>query len=61
MLETFSPELIDDIVKNLVNSLNPEQIILFGSYAYGEPNWDSDFDLLIVTKVKYTDPFFNSN
>jgi uncharacterized protein len=50
MLETFSLELIDDIVKNLVNSLNPEQIILFGSYAYGEPNRDSDFDLLIVTK-----------
>jgi uncharacterized protein len=50
MPETFSPELIDDIVKNLVNSLNPEQIILFGSYAYGEPNRDSDFDLLIVTK-----------
>ena len=51
MLETFSPELIDDIVNNLVNSLNPEQIILFGSYAYGEPNEDSDLDLLIVTKA----------
>ena len=51
MLETFSTELIDEIVKHLVNGLNPEQIILFGSYAYGEPNEDSDLDLLIVTKI----------
>ena len=51
MLQAFSPELIDDIVRNLINSLNPEQIILFGSYAYGEPNEDSDLDLLIVTKA----------
>jgi uncharacterized protein len=50
MLETFSAELIDKIVKNLVNGLHPEQIILFGSYAYGEPNEDSDLDLLIVVK-----------
>jgi uncharacterized protein len=51
MLETFSPELINEIVKNLVNGLHPERIILFGSYAYGEPNEDSDLDLLIVTKA----------
>jgi uncharacterized protein len=50
MLETFSPELIDDIVQQLVMSLHPEQIILFGSYAYGEPNPDSDLDLLIMVK-----------
>ncbi len=27
---------------------HPDQIILFGSYAYGEPHADSDVDLLVV-------------
>ena len=26
----------------------PQRIILFGSYAYGQPNSDSDVDLLVV-------------
>jgi predicted nucleotidyltransferase len=32
----------------LVEQFHPEQVILFGSYAYGEPNPDSDVDLLVV-------------
>lgn len=28
---------------------NPEKIILFGSYAYGEPEDNSDLDILVVT------------
>lgn len=28
---------------------NPEKIILFGSYAYGEPAEGSDLDILVVT------------
>jgi predicted nucleotidyltransferase len=32
----------------LVESLHPEQIILFGSHAYGEPNEDSDVDLFVI-------------
>ena len=27
----------------------PEKIILFGSYAYGEPTGNSDLDILVVT------------
>ena len=34
-------------VQNLA-SLMPTKVILFGSYAYGEPNDDSDIDLLVV-------------
>lgn len=29
---------------------HPDKIILFGSYAYGEPGQDSDVDLLVVAK-----------
>lgn len=28
---------------------NPEKIILFGSYAYGEPEDNSDLDILVIT------------
>ena len=30
--------------------LNPEKIILFGSYAYGNPTQDSDLDICVVEK-----------
>ena len=40
--------LLNEIVQRLVNALHPEKIYLFGSHAYGQPNDDSDVDLLIV-------------
>ncbi len=42
----------NDIVKKLKNEYNPERIILFGSYGYGKPTYDSDVDLLIVKDTK---------
>ena len=44
--------LLTQIVQRLVESLHPEQIILFGSHAYGEPNEDSDVDLLVIMSHK---------
>jgi len=35
----------------LVAQFHPEQVILFGSYAYGEPTPDSDIDLLVVKAI----------
>jgi predicted nucleotidyltransferase len=35
----------------LVDQFRPELVILFGSYAWGEPKWDSDIDLLIVKPI----------
>lgn len=32
--------------------LNPNKIILFGSYAYGTPNEDSDIDLFLIRDVE---------
>ena len=32
----------------LVDQFHPQQVILFGSYAYGDPDSHSDVDLLIV-------------
>ena len=39
---------IDLIIQRLKDELNPVKIILFGSYAVGNPREDSDVDLLIV-------------
>ena len=41
-------KLKKEIVERL-KPLNPEKIILFGSYAYGNPHEDSDVDLYVVT------------
>ncbi len=35
-------------IEPLVSALNPEFVLLFGSFAYGEPHKHSDVDLLIV-------------
>ena len=37
------------IVEALI-SLDPEKIILFGSYAYGQPTEDSDLDICVIEK-----------
>src|SRR5207244_10609407 len=34
--------------RQIVKYFRPEKIILFGSYAYGQPHEDSDVDLLVV-------------
>ena len=47
--------LLDQIVKVLEVTYQSERIILFGSYAYGEPGTASDIDLLIL---KETDKSF---
>ncbi|MDI3525780.1 MAG: uncharacterized protein PWP42_1030 [Candidatus Atribacteria bacterium] len=47
-MKHLSPELLEEIVKGLVESLHPEKIILFGSHAYGNPVETSDIDLLVV-------------
>ena len=36
------------VVDKLVSTYSPQKVILFGSYAYGTPDKDSDIDLLII-------------
>jgi predicted nucleotidyltransferase len=48
MMKQVTADLLEQITQKLVVTLNPEQIILFGSHAYGEPNEDSDVDLLVI-------------
>ncbi|OYQ62560.1 hypothetical protein B9G53_21700 [Pseudanabaena sp. SR411] len=39
---------IQSYSQQIVEQFQPDQIILFGSYAYGQPNQDSDVDLLVI-------------
>ncbi len=41
-------ERIQEVVNSIAEQFRPDKIILFGSYAYGTPNEDSDVDLLVV-------------
>lgn len=41
-------QIIQDIVQKLADSYRPQRMILFGSFVYGQPDSDSDIDLLIV-------------
>ncbi len=45
----LSNELRDRISEAL-KPLQPEAVILFGSYAWGQPTEDSDIDLYVVTQ-----------
>ena len=39
-------------IGRIASELKPEKIILFGSYAYGNPTPDSDVDLLVIMKTR---------
>lgn len=41
---------IEEVKNRLVTLYNPDEIYLFGSYAWGKPDEDSDLDLLVVVE-----------
>ncbi len=45
-------ELLREITERIVDALAPQQVILFGSYAHGQPTPDSDVDLLVVMETE---------
>ncbi len=45
----FSDEL-EMRIRDALAPLHPETVILFGSYAWGQPTEDSDIDLYVVTQ-----------
>lgn len=43
--------ILQDILEKLLAEYAPQKVILFGSYAYGTPDSDSDLDLLIIKET----------
>lgn len=46
---------IRHLCNQIVEKFRPQKVILFGSYAYGTPTYDSDIDLLVIM------PYVGSN
>jgi predicted nucleotidyltransferase len=43
--------VIHAVANQIANNFSPDEIILFGSYAYGKPTPWSDVDLLVVMET----------
>jgi uncharacterized protein len=43
-----TPQILESLTRQIVDTVGPLQIILFGSAARGEMGPDSDFDVLVV-------------
>jgi len=41
---------IQDAAMRIAEKFKPQKIILFGSYAYGKPNAESDVDLMVLMR-----------
>ena len=50
-MKTLDTDLLEEMTR-LVDEFQPEQIILFGSHAYGTPHPDSDVDILVVMPAR---------
>ena len=48
----YSNEEISEFVNLVAEVVDPDKIILFGSYAYGKPTEQSDIDLLVIKNGK---------
>jgi predicted nucleotidyltransferase len=40
------------LVRQIAERFHPDQVILFGSYAYGQPHAESDVDLLVIMPTR---------
>ena len=49
-MKTLDPKLLAEVVRRIVEAVNPERVYLYGSHAYGTPHKDSDVDLLVVVE-----------
>jgi predicted nucleotidyltransferase len=47
-MESVAAEVLPEIVRRLVDEFDPDEIILFGSRAWGQPRPDSDYDLCVI-------------
>jgi predicted nucleotidyltransferase len=51
-IRSSSQKEIKKLCEQIAREYRPQKIILFGSHAYGKPQWDSDVDLLVIMPFK---------
>lgn len=47
-IQQVNETVLQEVIRRIVTAVNPERIILFGSYASGTPHRQSDLDILVV-------------
>ena len=47
-VKAVSQDLLDEVTRRLAAEFKPDQVWLFGSHAWGQPDEGSDLDLLVV-------------
>lgn len=45
----ITEKMLRNMKRRIVEEFQPEKIIFFGSYTYGQPQFHSDIDLLVIT------------
>lgn len=55
-MKILPPSLLNEMTRRLVAEFQPEQVILFGSHAWGTPSEDSDLDLLVIVSASDLTP-----
>jgi len=45
----FSKKIINEYLEKIASQIKVEGVLLFGSYAYGQPDKHSDVDLIVVS------------
>lgn len=54
MIKNQIDQKIQKITDKIKKEIKPEKIILFGSFAWGEPHEDSDLDLFVIVNTENT-------
>ena len=49
---SISEELIERMARRIVTEVDPEKVVLFGSWARGEASEQSDVDFLVIDQWK---------
>jgi len=56
-MEAPQNAILDEVTRRLVDEFDPEQLILFGSQAWGVPDDGSDLDLLVIVAQSNQAPY----
>ncbi len=53
-MQTLNQDTLDQMVQIIVQEVDPEAVILFGSYARGDARPDSDVDLMVIEQAPFS-------
>ena len=56
----MTQDIIEEVKQRLIEVYKPTKIYLFGSYAWGTPNEESDLDILVVVDKSHKRPIKRS-